>query len=358
MVQRCYHRVNYNAKWRYAMMVIHSKVRSVVVVCILTLGGVACSQVDDGTRVTVEQAELAHKRLNDTDVTSTVIVDTRAPLLLAIYGRATREGVVHEPLDHPEGRETFPRRVARHLSPEQTQSIVVAAQTRDLREEALELLNGAEPLQRFEIEGLPAISDDASVGRTLGIADQERDESRAGSIDVRRRSFGTGTSGVTIYEFTSLSCRFCQHFHQTAWPFIREDLRNGDLDAIWIQLPLNRSVGDTQGQMLLECVDPSAYARTLEALYSVMAETGSQGQGEPSVQALSSATSMSSEDVLACLTSREKAEAVEGASNQATRQLGINATPTFLFSGPGGQVIVAGGDLDPGKVLEMLDQVR
>jgi protein-disulfide isomerase len=158
------------------------------------------------------------------------------------------------------------------------------------------------------------------------------------------RAIGSATAPVVVQEFFSLTCSHCASFHRTTMPQVKKDLVDtGKLRFVFQEFPLDqialtasavaRSLPEASYEpfvgALLASQDRWAFARgvnTTEEIYKMAALAG-----------------MSRPAFDAAIANEALKTAILKAREEFTRAYDIQATPSFVFNGPGAKNLKESG---------------
>ncbi len=145
-------------------------------------------------------------------------------------------------------------------------------------------------------------------------------------------ALGSPAAPVTLVEYGSLTCDHCISFHLKVLPEVkRRFIDRGQVRFIFRDFPT--SAAAARGAVAARCVRSDAYYQMLAALFS----SAPQWSRAPDVDAALSqqAANLGLEDdkFRACLNDPATQSDVEKQRRQATKDLDVIGTPTFVVSG-------------------------
>ncbi len=158
------------------------------------------------------------------------------------------------------------------------------------------------------------------------------------------RAIGSASAPVVVQEFFSLTCSHCAAFHRTTMPQVKKDLiETGKLRFVFQDFPLDqialtaaavaRALPEASYEpftsALLASQDRWAFARgvnTTEEIFKIAALAG-----------------MSRQAFDAAIANEAMKTAILKAREEFTRTYDIQATPSFVFNGPGAKNVKESG---------------
>ena len=154
----------------------------------------------------------------------------------------------------------------------------------------------------------------------------------AGAHAASEPALGSPTAPVTLVEYGSLTCDSCISFHLKVLPEVkRRYVDRGHLRFIYRDFPTSAAAG--RGAVAARCVRPSAYYQMLAALFS----SAPQWSRAPDIDAALSHQAVElglwDDKFRACLNDPATEFRVEQQRRQATKDLDVLGTPTFVING-------------------------
>jgi protein-disulfide isomerase len=144
--------------------------------------------------------------------------------------------------------------------------------------------------------------------------------------------FGNADATVTIIEYASITCHHCMRFHTETWPALKQKyVDTGKVRFIMREFPLDQLA--TAGFMLARCAGEQRWYPTLDLLYRTK-ETW--GHSEKPAEALLDAVrfaGFTKETFEACLSDEKLYKGITSTAQRATKEFGVNSTPTFFVNG-------------------------
>ena len=150
--------------------------------------------------------------------------------------------------------------------------------------------------------------------------------------DLPDKVFGNADATVTIIEYASITCHHCMRFHTETWPALKQKyVDTGKVRFIMREFPLDQLA--TAGFMLARCAGEQRWYPTLDLLYRTK-ETW--GHSEKPAEALLDAVrfaGFTKETFEACLSDEKLYKGITSTAQRATKEFGVNSTPTFFING-------------------------
>lgn len=150
--------------------------------------------------------------------------------------------------------------------------------------------------------------------------------------DLPDKAFGNADAPVTIVEYASVTCGFCLRFHTETWPALKQKyVDTGKVRFIMREFPLDALA--TAGFMLARCSGEQRWYPTLDLLYRTK-ETWAHS--EKPMDGLLDAVrfaGFTKETFEACLRDEKLYKGITSTAQRATKEFGVNSTPTFFVNG-------------------------
>ncbi len=154
-------------------------------------------------------------------------------------------------------------------------------------------------------------------------------------------TIGQDDAPLVMYEFSSLGCTHCAHFHLNLLPKLKKDfVDNGKLKVAFINFPLDRK--SMQGAMLSECVPIQNRQNFLKMVFENQREWGLSFNTEKILKSYALANGLKKADAEACLKNDSLAQQIINDRQEAIDKLKMQGTPAFLISYNGQYEIIYG----------------
>ena len=141
---------------------------------------------------------------------------------------------------------------------------------------------------------------------------------------------GDPSAPVTVIEYASLTCGHCGAFHNQVLPEIKRDYVDKGLVKFYFR-PFPFDGVATAGAMLAQCVAPGARLTFLDLLFKRQTDLLQSPDPFGQLQSFAKQAGLSEGKFMACLESQETLDAIREMQAIASRDLGVNSTPTFFI---------------------------
>ncbi|GJL84747.1 MAG: hypothetical protein DHS20C02_05220 [Micavibrio sp.] len=208
--------------------------------------------------------------------------------------------------------------------------------------EAVELVaaesEGAHSANEIEIaEETPAeeeefFESDTTPAETTGTA----------TIDVKaalkERRIGNPDAPVTIYEFASLTCGHCGHFHKDMFPQLKEQsIDTGKASLVFNDFPLNKPA--LEASMTARCLPEGRYFSFIKLLFETQDDWAYDANYIKYLKQNAQLAGLSGAEFDACINNEELRDGILARMKSAQEKYEINSTPTFAI----GETMLRGG---------------
>lgn len=145
-------------------------------------------------------------------------------------------------------------------------------------------------------------------------------------------SLGNENAGVTIIEYASMSCPACAHFHRNTYPELkRKYVDTGKVRLIIREFPLNNLAA--AGSMLARCAGTTSNSI---AFIDVLFDKQREWVKRDAVAALlniARQAGFTEASFNSCLQDDKLLAKLSRRRDRASREFGVNATPSFFING-------------------------
>jgi protein-disulfide isomerase len=142
---------------------------------------------------------------------------------------------------------------------------------------------------------------------------------------------GPADAPVTIIEYASMTCSHCATFHNTTYPELKKRyIDTGKVQFILREFPLDPLAASAF--MLARCAGEGKYYAVVDAFFHSQSQWAVQKPLEPML-AIARQAGFTKESFEACLTNQKMLDGIEWTRDRATKQFGVNSTPTFFING-------------------------
>ncbi|MBB6308174.1 protein-disulfide isomerase [Xanthobacter tagetidis] len=195
------------------------------------------------------------------------------------------------------------------------------------------LLTGAAAVALAAGLGLPLTAGDAfaqagAEGRPVDAAKVMLPE--ASPLPVK--TLGNADAPVTIVEYASMTCSHCAAFHTGTFPELKKKyIDTGKVRFIFREFPFEPVA--TAAFMLARCMPDDKYYPMISTLFETQKAWAFGNDPAAGLLQVARQAGMSQQDFEKCLTDQALAEKVQASALYANKELGVNATPSFIING-------------------------
>ena len=143
---------------------------------------------------------------------------------------------------------------------------------------------------------------------------------------------GSDTAKVTIYEYASMTCPHCAHFHATTFPVLKEKYINtGKVRFVLREFPFDPLA--TAAFMLTRCNGNDKYYAMVDLLFSNQKSWVVSDKAAEALFGVVKQAGFTQESFEACLKNQSVYDAVNSVQDRAQKVFGVDSTPTFFING-------------------------
>lgn len=140
---------------------------------------------------------------------------------------------------------------------------------------------------------------------------------------------GERSAPVAIFEYSSLSCPHCAHFHKDILPKLQKDyIDTGKAVLVMRQFPTNQPA--LQGAMLVRCLPPERGAKFEQVLFEMQDRWVSM-DSRTALQKIAAVGGVTEEEFNICLDDKMAEEDLLKDLMSARDNLKVESTPTFFI---------------------------
>lgn len=163
-------------------------------------------------------------------------------------------------------------------------------------------------------------------------------------------SMGKEDAPVTIVEYASVICPHCAHFHEATLPALKEKyIDTGKVRLIFREFPYeNRAAA---GFMLARCAPQDKYFPLIDVLFKQQRNWATAPDPRPPLLQIAKLAGFTQESFEACLKNQELLDKVIGVYEKASKDYGVDSTPTFFINGE-----KAAGALSIDEISKIIDK--
>jgi protein-disulfide isomerase len=135
-----------------------------------------------------------------------------------------------------------------------------------------------------------------------------------------------------VIEYASLTCPHCQRFHQEIYPeFKKRYIDTGKVYFIFREFP--RDPLDTSAFMLAHCGPKERFFPLVDLLFDQQKTWAFVNDPVTALFGLVKQAGFTEDSFKACLTNQQILDGVNAVRDRASKDLAVEATPTFFFNG-------------------------
>jgi protein-disulfide isomerase len=149
---------------------------------------------------------------------------------------------------------------------------------------------------------------------------------------LAERIMGRADAPVTIIEHSSLGCPHCANFHKDTLPRIKTAyLDTGKARLVFSDFPLGGPA--TAAAMVARCAPRNSFFGLIETFFREQERWMKSRDPIKEIERLARFAGLSEQDVQACLDFQPLLLGMRERAEAASRQYGVNSTPTFVVDG-------------------------
>jgi protein-disulfide isomerase len=146
------------------------------------------------------------------------------------------------------------------------------------------------------------------------------------------RIMGKPDAPITIIEYASLSCPHCAHFENEVLPPLQKKwIDPGKVRLIMRDFPLDGEA--LRAAMIARCAPPSRFYAFIETFFADQEQWVPAKDVDAALARLAKLGGMGQDEVDACLKNKALEDKILESRLVASKDLGVNATPTFFING-------------------------
>jgi protein-disulfide isomerase len=145
-------------------------------------------------------------------------------------------------------------------------------------------------------------------------------------------SIGKADAKVTIVEYMSMTCPHCARFHNDVFEKIKEKyVDTGKVKFILREFPLdNRAAAAI---MLARCAPSDQYFPMVSALFKSQGTWAVAEDARGALLQIAKLAGFTQQSFEACLTNQKLLDQVNATREKASKDFGVDSTPTFFVNG-------------------------
>ena len=146
------------------------------------------------------------------------------------------------------------------------------------------------------------------------------------------RILGQPDAPITIVEYASLTCPHCAHFDTDVLPKLKEKwIDSGKAKLILRDFPLDEPA--MRAAMVARCAPPERFYPLVDALFAGQEKWATAKDYRAALERLAKLGGVGDKEFKACISDKKLEDQVAGSRLTATKDLGVDSTPTFFING-------------------------
>jgi protein-disulfide isomerase len=146
------------------------------------------------------------------------------------------------------------------------------------------------------------------------------------------RVLGKPNAPITIVEYASLSCPHCAHFDQAVLPQIKKQwIDTGKAKLIMRDFPLDEPA--LKAAMIARCAPPDRFYPFVDALFADQPQWVLAPDYQKALVRIAELGGINGQKAEACLNDKALEDKIVKERLAASKDLGVDATPTFFVNG-------------------------
>lgn len=167
---------------------------------------------------------------------------------------------------------------------------------------------------------------------SLGLAGIAMLPATAWTQTLPERSMGSADAPVTLVEYASITCKFCQRFHLDVLPEVKRELIDtGKVRFVYRHFPLDRVA--LQAAILTQCASPLQFFGVLDTLFRTEERWGHSQDPEAELGRVGLLAGVSLSRYEACKNDKALVDAILREQMEGQQKHGVDSTPTFVVNG-------------------------
>jgi protein-disulfide isomerase len=151
-------------------------------------------------------------------------------------------------------------------------------------------------------------------------------------INKDDRILGNPDAPITIVEYASMSCPHCAHFTNDILPELKKKwIDTGKAKLVLRDFPLDKLA--LEAAMVQRCAPPDRFYAFVDTYFGDQQQWVTAQDSQAAIARLAELGGMSKSEVDACLKNSALENRILGERLVASKDLGVDATPTFFVNG-------------------------
>lgn len=158
---------------------------------------------------------------------------------------------------------------------------------------------------------------------------------QAQSIDAAAalsdRVLGDPNAPVTIYDYSSMTCPHCAHFHTTILPELKTKyIDTGKVKLVFRDFPFDRHA--LTAAALARCAAPERYYPLLDILFKQQPQWSRAADPTAALSQIAKFAGLSQATIDACLADKQLADGIIKSRMDAEKIYKVDSTPAFIVN--------------------------
>lgn len=148
---------------------------------------------------------------------------------------------------------------------------------------------------------------------------------------LKDREVGSKDAPITVYDFSSLTCPHCAHFHNEIYPKVKENyIDKGKVRWVYRGFPLNEAA--LKADMVARCAPEDQYEKLIDLMFKNQERWSFTDDPIANLSMLVKVAGIDEDMFLACVNNKDLEFALAQAAQTAAAKYEISSTPTFVFN--------------------------
>jgi protein-disulfide isomerase len=176
------------------------------------------------------------------------------------------------------------------------------------------------------------------------------------AAELKNITLGDKDATVRIDEYASLTCSHCARFHNSVLPKLKEQYINtGKVKLVMHSYPLNKPA--LEASMLVQCMPDKRRYNFMSLLFENQKKWAGQEDYKQALKQNARLAGMSNDRADKCFNNQELRKAIVSSMQQASKELDISSTPTFILNDGAARVVGAQSiDVFADKIDKLIDK--
>ncbi len=171
-----------------------------------------------------------------------------------------------------------------------------------------------------------------SAGLLLGAIVAASAQNAVPAVSGDDRILGKADAPITIFEYASLTCPHCAAFEADTFPQVEAEwIDTGKAKLVFRDFPLDKLA--LSAATIIHCVPPERYFAVLQAVFKDQSNWAQMSDQTQALQRVADLSGLSKQQADACLNDGQNGDFVVGERFTASKQYGVDSTPTFFING-------------------------